>query len=233
MKKVMSGMCMRTALVAMVSILMVPSAYALSIFDLDTGGQVTTGQWVVEGEAAVGVNAPGDWWIRVGTGNWGAASGDTQTVGWHAAGLVLPENTTGYRVEFDYDLYTWDAYVGGSEGTNWYDNMGVNLNGVGLLWNQALSDPDTPHGGSWPGVMWSWGGLTDNALDHTQGSSAVEGVGTFLTVFLSTGLDPDADDQVPSWGGFNTTAPPPVIVPEPAGLGLLGLALLAARKKRK
>jgi len=213
----------------LVSILMVPSAYALRIFDLDTGAQVTAGQWVVQGEAAVGVNAPGDWWIRVGTGNWPAASdNDVQTVGWHAAGLVLPQNSQGYRVEFDYDLYSWDSYVS----DNWYDNMGVNLNDAGLLWNQALSDPDTPHGGAWPGAMWSWGGTSDNVLDHTQGSDAVEGTGTFLTVFLSTGLDPDSDDQVPSWGGFNTTAPPPVIVPEPAALALVGLALLAMRKRR-
>ena len=209
-----------------VLVLFAGPAQALKVTDLDTGGTVSTGTWVIEGDATVGNNAPDDWRVRVATDSWNAGSGDAQVEGWHAAGLELPSNTLGYRVDFTYDLHTWDMYVpydpSADEG-GYYDNFGVNLNGQDFLWDLGLSDPDT----SWPGSTWSWGGADDTTLEHTSGQDSIEGDGVYLTVFCSTGLDPDADDEIPSWGSFNDDS----AVPEPAGLGLLGVALLMARKR--
>ena len=195
------------------------TARALVITNLDTGGTISTGTWVIQGDAAVGNNAPDDWWVKVATDSWNAGENDSQAPGWHAAGLELPSNSLGYRVDFTYDLHTWDSYIP----DGYYDNFGVNLNGQDFLWNQALTDPDT----SWPGTTWSWGGTDDTILEHTLGQDSIEDEGVYLTVFCSTGLVPDADDGVPSWGSFN-------VVPEPGGFILLagGLAGLIRRRRK-
>ena len=214
-------------------------AEALTIMDLDTGGLVG-GTWVIQNDAVV-TGSSADYQIKVGTDNWGAAMGDGQTSHWHAAGLQLPSNTGGYTVQFDYDLYTWDSYSMdqsvGNQG--WWDNLGVSLNEADFLWNQTLQDPDSTHGGTWPGVMWSWGGITYPLYDHTMGSTSITGGGAdiYLTVFCSTGVYPDHDGIYPSWGGFNIDAAPPDegVIPEPATFALLlmGLGALAGVRRRR
>ena len=206
-------------------------AHALTIQNLDTGGLVN-GPWVIENDATVAGDAS-NWRIHVGTDNAPSVDGDFQPAEWHAVGKELPENELGYLVDFTYDLWTWDSYVP----DGYYDNFGVNLNLQDFLWNLDLADP--PETDPWPGSTWWAGGSAEDVLEHFTGADSVSLAGTgtdpvYLTVFLSTGLDPNQDTEVPSWGAFNDTAPG---IPEPATLlmlasAMVGLGAVARRRLR-
>jgi len=187
------------------------SAGALVVTDLDTGLTMPNLAWNIVNDASVvtfGANND-NYDIKVGINNWGANEWDRQAQVWHAGGTTLPGNINGYKADFTYDLNTWDSYNPYSAPQKGYwDNFGVELDNTSLLWNRipAVTDPMAAGGNHWIQGGTAWG---DGICEIYSGNSSVTlggaGAGntTYLSVYLSTDVNPERDNLYPSWGEFN------------------------------
>ena len=203
-----------------------PSAHALSWVISPDANAWAFGQTVVAGvdQVTLGPNpldVPG--------------GGVPQPTGIYGAGFMI--NGSSASVDFDADLYSWDAYNAPTEpGTGYWDAFIVTISQVGYYWNLMNSDPVSTSASTW-----AWGGtnFNDGILEsYTTGPGGMDNVtlasgpGDYYVSFvLDTKTLPNADTKHPSWGSFHVS-----VVPEPetyammlAGLGLLGFA--ARRRK--
>ena len=194
-----------------ISLALATAADALVVTDLDTGLTVPNLNWIIVNDASVttyGANND-NYNIKVGTANWGANEWDLQPRVWHSAGTVLPGNLNGYRADFTYDLYTWDSYnPWNAPQKGYWDNFGVELDNTSYLWNRvpAVSDPMAAGANHWIQGGTTWG---DGICEYYGGNASVTIAGagtgntTYLSVYLSTDVDPHRDRLFPSWGEFN------------------------------
>lgn len=144
-------------------------------------------------------------------------------------------------VSFDlYVITTWDG--NGTQGPDVWD---LSVSGGPTLLHTTFSNvtdpnndrqayPDEYPGGDYPARQ---GAAENNTLGYTHGDPIMDSVyslsfffthssSSLVLNFSGSGLQ-TLDDE--SWGVDNVTVD---VIPEPAGLGLFGLALLAVRRKR-
>jgi hypothetical protein len=135
----------------------------------------------------------------------------------HGATALLPSLGAGnssYKVTFEYDLATWDAYnafVTGTQ-TGYWDSFSVSVSGTPYQ-NLSLSDPITTS--QLPGLAFIWGGSNygDGILEcnpsactlstYATATAIVPGTGdgsNYLNVVLDTRTTPFVDTTHPSYG---------------------------------
>lgn len=184
-----------------------------------------------------------DWEILLGVKEFGSPEDGEQGRGIYGAGARLAP-AFGYRVEFGFDGYTWDAYsLDDDDGVarGYWDLFAVGLNQERHYWDSVLGgsgvlpDPVVTLGddgvpvsssGLLPGVTWGWGGadFAEGGFEQLHGSFWIESLGEhpeadyFLSVVLDTNTPEFTDTAYPSWGGFDAArgvTSPRVPVPTP------------------
>ena len=163
----------------------------------------------------------------------GSADVPGQPKGIFGAGFTLFGSS--FSMDFDADLYSWDAYnAPAGVGTGWWDAFVVTVSTAGFYWNLSPSDPVTPSASTW---VWGGTNYADGVLEnYTTAPTTTDNISltssTPTTFYVSLVLDtkslPYSDLNHPSWGSFHVNVAP---IPEPetyamllAGLGLLGFS---------
>jgi hypothetical protein len=144
-------------------------------------------------------------------------TGSSQRVSLHGASALLPSGAIGYKVTFDYNLSTWDAYsiTSGYQpngqptmGRGWYDSFSVSSS-KDKFWNLSLTDPLKTDPNLNVGFLWGGTSYGDTYLETISGTKSVFlsnfGGNAYLNVYLDTATAPYADSGYPSWGTVTVT----------------------------
>ncbi|MDO8413035.1 MAG: PEP-CTERM sorting domain-containing protein [Gallionellaceae bacterium] len=199
-----------------------PSANALAWTLSPDANALAFGVTVVDGVAQIGsADTPG------------------QPAGIFGAGFT--QTGTSFSMDFDADLYTWDAYnAPAGTGTGWWDAFVVTVSTVDYYWNLVLSDPVVASASTW---VWGGTSYSDDILEnYTSATSTTDNISLtssspttfYVSLVLDTKTSPNTDTNHPSWGSFHVNVAP---VPEPetyamllAGLGLMGFSVRRRNK---
>ena len=208
--------------------------------------------WVISPDSNVLVkNTPESvWWtnsnVEIGTPT---NEVDNQNMGIYGVSALLPTNIySGFLIEFDWSLKTWDSYnAPGTQGnqpngnpivgTGYYDSWSATITQGGPYWTMALLDPITAPPDVQHVFLLQGGTSYADGLEETYGSSwdtytwGVPGAGTYyLNLVLDTKTSPANNGFYPSFGEWSHITVTPV--PGAVLLGILGLSV-AGIKLRK
>jgi hypothetical protein len=141
---------------------------------------------------------------KVNMGVWGDGETGWQSTSVHGGAVMLTPAAV-YDVTFDYNIFSWDAYVPLTVGgTGYWDSFSVSISSM-PYWEMGYTDPV-----SLPFVR---GGVKygDGILDCWTGTETLSIPGNmagdnYLTVVLDTGSQPHANHNYPSYGNITITS---------------------------
>ena len=218
-KKLMGGLasCVRLTVVAVFLAVPTFASAALVSVDFDVDGGPTQAGYEsfpmsVHTGAFDATNTYGDLTVRIANASSSARTRNRNAV-------------TGTFASLSDLLHEW---VGGGGGFDLYLTMPAGSYHLTTYWHDA--DSGLPDDGSEGPVDWDIDGVSQTAFYITTGDAPTVEIRTITSALTSDGVTPVNlyyDGGAAKLNGFDLTA-----IPEPAGLGLLGLALLGLRRRR-